>query len=119
MVKEYQKAGVDIFHISTGGEGPLGTTGTFGGPGTHAGYQVPLAREIKKALNVPVIAVRRLDDPLLANAVIGNEEADLVAVGRGMLRNPHWALEAAVQLNKETEVPRQYSFGFKRSNQSK
>jgi NADPH2 dehydrogenase len=119
LAKEYQKAGADIFHISTGGEGPLGTTGTFGGPGTHAGYQVPLAREIKKALNVPVIAVGRLDDPLLANAVIGNEEADLVAVGRGMLRNPHWALEAAVQLNKETEVPRQYLLGFKRYNQSK
>ena len=111
LAKEYQKAGVDIFHISSGGEGPLGTTGTFG---THAGYQVPLAREIKKALNVPVIAVGRLDNPLVANAVIGNEEADLVAIGRGMLRNPHWALESAVELNKETEVPRQYLYGFKR-----
>lgn len=113
LAKEYQKAGVDIFHISSGGEGPLGTTGTFGRPGTHAGYQVPLAREIKKALNVPVIAVGRLDDPALANAVIGNEEADLVAVGRGMLRNPHWALEAATKLRKETEVPKQYLYGFK------
>ncbi|WRU93623.1 hypothetical protein RYX51_11165 [Priestia filamentosa] len=88
--------------------------GAGGRPGTHAGYQVPLAREIKKALNVPVIAVGRLDEPTLANAVIGNEEADLIAVGRGMLRNPYWALEASKKLNKETEIPKQYVDGFRR-----
>ncbi|SUX82082.1 NADH-dependent flavin dehydrogenase [Priestia megaterium] len=85
-----------------------------GDPARHAGYQVPLAQEIRKALNVPVIAVGRLDDPALANAVIGNEDADLVAVGRGMLRNPHWALEAASTLKRETTVPKQYADGFRR-----
>lgn len=109
FAKKYQQAGVDMFHISSGGEGPIGSRGK---PGTHAGYQVPLARDIKNALHVPVIAVGRLDDPILANSVIGNEDADLVAVGRGMLRNPHWALEAATILNKETEVPKQYLAGF-------
>lgn len=74
--------------------------------------QVPLARAIKQALNVPVIAVGRLDEPSLANAVIGNEDADLVAVGRGMLRNPHWTLEAAYQLRKEIDFPKQYVLGF-------
>ncbi len=84
MAKQYQQVGVDIFHISSGGEGQISASGR---PGTHAAYQVPLARDIKQALGVPVIAVGRLDDPILANAVIGNEDADLVAVGRGMLRN--------------------------------
>ncbi|WP_010676980.1 NADH:flavin oxidoreductase/NADH oxidase [Bacillus timonensis] len=111
FAKEYQKAGVDMFDVSSGGEGPIGSRGR---PGTHAAYQLPLAREIKEALHVPVIAVGRLDDPVLANAVIGNEEANLVAVGRGMLRNPHWALEAAATLQKETEVPKQYVDGFRR-----
>lgn len=109
--KEYQKAGVDIFHVSSGGEGPIGGDGK---PGTHAGYQLPLAREIKEALNVPVIAVGKLEEPQLANAVIGNEEADLVAVGRGQLRNPYWTLEAAVKLNKKTNIPVQYAYGFPR-----
>lgn len=109
FAKEYQKAGVDMFHISSGGEGPIAA---FGRPGSHAAYQVPLAKEIKEALQVPVIAVGRLDEPTLANAVIGNEEADLVAVGRGLLRNPYWALEAATQLKKETQVPKQYTAGF-------
>ncbi|MBC5635234.1 NADH:flavin oxidoreductase/NADH oxidase [Ornithinibacillus sp. BX22] len=107
--KVYQEAGVDMFHVSAGGEGQIAAHGR---PGTHAAYQVPFAREIKEKLNVPVIAVGRLDEPALANAVIGNEEADLVAVGRGMLRNPYWTLEAAATLNKKNTVPTQYSPAF-------
>ncbi|PWW04787.1 2,4-dienoyl-CoA reductase-like NADH-dependent reductase (Old Yellow Enzyme family) [Paenibacillus cellulosilyticus] len=109
FAKAYQQAGVDMFDVSSGGEGPIAA---FGRPGTHAGYQVPLARAIKQALEVPVIAVGRLDDPILANAVIGNVDADLVAVGRGMLRNPYWTLEAAAGLRKETTIPTPYKFGF-------
>lgn len=109
FAKEYQQAGVDMFDVSAGGEGPITAAGR---PGTHAAYQVPLARAIRNTLDVPTIAVGRLDDPILANSVIGNEDADLVAVGRGMLRNPHWALEAATVLGKETEIPEQYIRGF-------
>lgn len=105
----YKAAGVDMFHISAGGEGPIAAAGR---PGTHVAYQVPLAREIKRHLDVPVIAVGRLDEPSLANAVIGNEDADLVAVGRAMLKNPYWTLNAAAELRKETSVPKQYSTGF-------
>ncbi|GGH86222.1 2,4-dienoyl-CoA reductase-like NADH-dependent reductase (Old Yellow Enzyme family) [Pullulanibacillus pueri] len=107
--KEYKAAGVDMFHVSAGGEGQIAAHGR---PGTHAAYQVPLARDIKHTLDVPVIAVGRLDEPALANAVIGNEEADLVAVGRGMLRNPYWTLEAAAKLNKATAYPQQYQVSF-------
>jgi 2,4-dienoyl-CoA reductase-like NADH-dependent reductase (Old Yellow Enzyme family) len=109
LSKAYREAGVDMFHVSSGGEGPILAHGR---PGTHAAYQVPMAREIRNALDVPVIAVGRLDEPALANAVIGNEEADLVAIGRGMLRNPYWALEAAVKLGKEVDYPGVYGLGF-------
>lgn len=111
LAKAYHQAGAEIFDITSGGEGQIPAMNR---PGTHAAYQVPLAREIKKALNVPVIAVGRLDDPILANAVVGMEDADLVAVGRGMLRNPYWAMEAAKQLRKLTDesVPKQYKAGF-------
>ncbi|MFJ7829255.1 NADH:flavin oxidoreductase/NADH oxidase [Peribacillus sp. NPDC097264] len=108
--KVFKEAGVDMFHVSSGGEGPIGADGR---PGTHANYQTPLAREIKKALDVPVIAVGRLEDPILANSIIGNEEADLVAVGRGMLRHPYWTLEASKTLNKQIELPKQYQLAFK------
>lgn len=108
--KAYRDAGVDLFHVSSGGEGPILAHGK---PGTHVAYQVPMARKIRNALNVPVIAVGRLDEPVLANAVIGNEDADLVAVGRGMLRNPYWTLEAATKIGKEIEIPGVYGIGFR------
>ncbi|WP_342478531.1 NADH:flavin oxidoreductase/NADH oxidase [Paenibacillus sp. FSL H7-0350] len=109
--RAYMEAGADIFHISSGGEGAVDAEN---GPGNHAAYQLPLARTIRQELNVPVIAVGRLDEAVLANAVIGNEEADLVAVGRGMLRNPYWTLEASVALRKDADIPKQYALGFPR-----
>lgn len=74
----YRKAGVDIFHVSSGGEGPIPS---FARPHVHEGYQVPLARAIKQALDVPVIAVGMLDNPILAKSIIANADADLVAIG--------------------------------------
>lgn len=109
--RAYKEAGADIFHISSGGEGAVDAEN---GPGNHAAYQLPLARTIREELNVPVIAVGRLDEAVLANAVISNEEADLVAVGRGMLRNPYWTLEAGVTLRKDADIPKQYALGFPR-----
>ncbi|WP_289141636.1 NADH:flavin oxidoreductase/NADH oxidase [uncultured Brevibacillus sp.] len=110
LCRRYKEAGVDIFHLSSGGEGPIGSGGR---PGVHPGYQVPLARAIKQALGVPVIAVGNLDDPNLAEASLGNGDTDLVAVGRGMLRDPYWALHAIKALSAdELEPPKQYSRAF-------
>ena len=114
LAKAYKEAGVDIFDISAGGEGQIVAAGR---PGTHAGYQVPYARAIKEKVNTEVIAVGRLEEVDLANSVIGNEEADLIAVGRAMFKNPYWALDAASKLNKKIEVPRQYKKGLPKNIQ--
>ncbi|GGI44297.1 oxidoreductase [Paenibacillus marchantiophytorum] len=105
LSKAYQAAGVDAFHVSSGGEGPAGQRK----PGNYPGYQVPFARQIREALQVPVIAVGMLEDPALAQSVIGNEDADLVAIARGMLRDPYWATHAAVALkSNHTSIPQPY-----------
>ncbi|RNB55663.1 NADH:flavin oxidoreductase/NADH oxidase [Brevibacillus gelatini] len=110
LCRRYKEAGVDIFHLSSGGEGPIGSGGR---PGIHPGYQLPYARAIKQALNVPVIAVGNLDDPKLAEASLGNGDTDLVAVGRGMLRDPYWALHAIQELSAdEVQPPKQYVRAF-------
>jgi 2,4-dienoyl-CoA reductase-like NADH-dependent reductase (Old Yellow Enzyme family) len=108
VCKRYKEAGVDLFHISSGGEGPAGSRK----PGNYPGYQVPMARAVKQALDVPVIAVGILDDPALAESVVANGDADLVAVGRGMLRDPYWALHAAQALGHEIKTPKQYLRAF-------
>jgi len=111
LCRAYQKEGVDMFHITSGGEGAA--VGSRGVPGVHAGYQVPLARKIKEALEVPVIAVGRLDQPDYANGVVSNGEADLIAVGRGMLKNPNWTLQAAESLGLPIAVPPALAAGFR------
>jgi NADPH2 dehydrogenase len=99
LAKRYKEAGVDMFHVSSGGEGTAGPASA--GPG----YQLDLASELKKALDMPVIAVGRLEDPVLAEEAIREEKADLVAVGRGMLRSPFWANEASIALGGEPLTP--------------
>lgn len=109
LCRRYKEAGVDIFHVSSGGEGPIGSRGR---PGIHPGYQVPFARAIRQALEVPVIAVGKLDDARVAEATLGNGDADLIAVGRGMLHDPYWAIHAIRELSGEVEIPKQYGPGF-------
>lgn len=107
--RQYKKAGVDVFHASSGGEGRPGSRR----PGNYPGYQVPFARAIKDALDVPVIAVGMLEDPQLAESVIGNEDADLIAIARGLLRDPYWAIHAAQALGVKLEdLPKQYLRAF-------
>ncbi|CAM4419558.1 NADH:flavin oxidoreductase/NADH oxidase [Paenibacillus alkaliterrae] len=107
--KQYLAAGVDVFHVSSGGEsGPSGQRK----PGNYPGYQVPMARAFKEALQVPVIAVGLLDNPKLAEATIANEDADLVAIARGMLRDPYWSLHAIQAIDKKVSPPKQYERAY-------
>jgi 2,4-dienoyl-CoA reductase-like NADH-dependent reductase (Old Yellow Enzyme family)/thioredoxin reductase len=46
------------------------------------------ADQVKKALDIPVMAVGRINDPLVANEIISNGQADLVCIGRGLLADP-------------------------------
>jgi len=109
MGSRYQEAGVDMIHVSSGGEGPVGTKRK---PGNYPGYQVPMARAIKQALDIPVIAVGKMEDPQLAEATVANGDADLVAVARGMLRDPYWAIHAIQSVKGQIELPKQYAGAF-------
>lgn len=108
MGRRYKEAGVDIFHISSGGEGPVGSRK----PGNHPGYQVPMARAFKQELNLPVIAVGNLDDPKLAEATLANGDADLIAVARGMLKDAYWAIHAIKAVSGQANPPKQYERAY-------
>lgn len=106
----YKEAGVDMFHVSTGGEGPPGKRK----PANTPGFQVPYARIFRERLGVPTIAVGMLEDYALAAKVLENGDADLVGVARGMLRDPYWAVHAIRATGGDIgeAAPRQYARAY-------
>jgi 2,4-dienoyl-CoA reductase-like NADH-dependent reductase (Old Yellow Enzyme family) len=89
---ELVKAGVTLIDVSGG---------LVGSRPDHLppGYFVPQAYAIKKAINVPVIAVGGIKTPELADSIIREGKADLVAIGRALLSDPAWAVKAAQVLS--------------------
>jgi 2,4-dienoyl-CoA reductase-like NADH-dependent reductase (Old Yellow Enzyme family) len=72
------------------------------------GYQVPLARAIRRASGLATIAVGLISDPVHADAIIGDGDADLVAIARAFLWNPRWPWHAAAKLGASAVAPCQY-----------
>jgi len=72
------------------------------------GYQVPFASAVKKAVDLPVMAVGMIIEPQQAEAIIADGHADFVMLARGMMYNPRWAWHAAHALGAETAYPAQY-----------
>ncbi len=59
-------------------------------PGPFLGY----AAAIKKAVNVPVIAVGKLDDPSLASGAVADGKCDMIALARQLICDPYWSMKA-------------------------
>ncbi len=102
-----QEAGAAVIHVTGGGpDSPtMGQCGLRKSPAkTPNAFLRHLAAEIKPAVTVPVIAVGRLDDPELAAEVLANGEADLIAIGRGLLTDPEWPHKVAEGRSAEIVV---------------
>jgi len=100
--QQLEKLGCDYVHVSSGGLSPLQNIAV--GPG----YQLPFARAIRQQVNIPVMGVGLITDPQQAEAVLEQGDADLVALGRAVLYNPHWPWQAAAALNAQVKAPSQY-----------
>ncbi|GAB3652273.1 NADH:flavin oxidoreductase/NADH oxidase [Nocardioides korecus] len=87
--------GVDLVDVSSGGNAqasiPVGP-----------GYQVPLAAGVRTA-GVPTGAVGMISEPVQAQKVLANGEADVVLLARAALRDPSWPLRAAHELGVDVE----------------
>lgn len=94
--------GVDLIDCSSGGIAP--GIRIPAGPG----YQVPFSQRIKDTVPMLTAAVGFITSPEQADQIIRNEQADLVLLGRGMLRDPYWPLTAARVLKQEIAWPNQY-----------
>ncbi|OGO03766.1 MAG: hypothetical protein A2Y91_06125 [Chloroflexi bacterium RBG_13_54_8] len=82
---ELEKVGVDIIHVSVGpsfSASPL--------PKEPMGTYAHLAEAVKRQVKIPVIAVGKINTPVVAEAILVDGKADLVAIGRQLIADPFW-----------------------------
>ncbi len=103
LVKPY----VDVLDVSTGGVVPTPP------PALFPGYQVKIAEYLKQQTGLPTITVGLITEPHHVEEILCNERADLVALGRALLREPYWVMNAARALDVPYDWPEPYQRGYK------
>ncbi len=93
--------GVDLVDCSSGGSTPQL-------PPVGPGYQVPFAEKIRREAGIATMTVGLITTPEMAEEIVRNGRADVVALGRELLRNPYWPLHAARTLGDDIAWPKQY-----------
>ncbi|WP_188611356.1 NADH:flavin oxidoreductase/NADH oxidase [Chelatococcus reniformis] len=95
LARRLKAKGVDVIDCTTGGI-------TSAAPNFYRlnqyGYQVPFAERVRAEADVMTMAVGLIIHGDQAEAILRNGQADLIAVGREMLHNPNWPMDAAQKL---------------------
>lgn len=94
--------GVDLIDCSSGGLIPNVTIPV------KKKYQVPFSEKIRSEAGIMTAAVGLITTPEEAEEVLQKEQADMIFLGREMLRNPYFPMEAASKLDGELEWAKQY-----------
>ena len=100
MLNLVKDRGIDIVHVSSGAVTPTP-------PRVYPCYQIGFAAVIKDLTGLPVIGGGLVTNPREARQII-KTGIDLVFLGRELLRNPYWPLQAARELGEPAQWPRQY-----------
>ncbi len=98
--------GVDLVDVSSGGLSPLQNIANLG-----PGYQVAFAERIRREAGIATGAVGLITSPELADSIVRTGQADVVLLGRELLRNPYFPLAAAHRLGREVAWPEPYVRG--------
>jgi 2,4-dienoyl-CoA reductase-like NADH-dependent reductase (Old Yellow Enzyme family) len=99
LARELKAVGVDVIDCSAGGilarpvsSAPIGY-----------GYQVPFAQTLREQAGIQTMAVGLIVHHEHAEAILQEGRADLIAIGREMLYNPNWALDAARKMGVDVD----------------
>jgi 2,4-dienoyl-CoA reductase-like NADH-dependent reductase (Old Yellow Enzyme family) len=103
-----REIGVDLIDVSSGAIVPNVKIPV--GPG----YQVPFARRIRHESGIKTGAVGMINDPVQARSIVTGGDADIVLLGRELLREPYWVLKAQEQMGLEPNWPIPYGYAVKR-----
>ena len=102
FARALEARGCAAIHLSSGGLTPAQRIPV--GPS----YQVPLARAVKAATTMPVVAVGLITAYEQAEAIVATGDADLIALARAILYDPRWPWHAAAHLGARVRAPNQY-----------
>lgn len=106
VAKAFVKAGADIIHVSAG------QTSAEARPVYGRMFQTPFSDRIRNEAGIPTIAVGNIVTADQVNGIIAAGRADLCALARPHLSDPHWTLHAAAELGYEAQYwPPQYLTG--------
>lgn len=96
---ELEKMGVAALHVDAG----CYETSWWPHPPQYQqpGCMADLAAKVKQVVNLPVIAVGRLQYPDTAEQVLSDGKADFIAIGRGLLADPAWVRKVSDGRNDE------------------
>lgn len=95
-----EKASVDVLDISVGSIAEEGFS-SIPGPDRAPGTFVHLAAAVKAKVKVPVIGVGRINSPNLAESILMEGKADLIAIGRQLIADPLWPEKVASNRTEE------------------
>ena len=102
FAREARRLGVDLVDCSSGGMHPRAEVPTA------PGYQVPFAERVRSEAGIATAAVGLITRPHHAEEIVASGRADLVLLGREMLRDPHWPLRASFALGVPLSGPCPY-----------
>jgi 2,4-dienoyl-CoA reductase-like NADH-dependent reductase (Old Yellow Enzyme family)/thioredoxin reductase len=95
FAKKLEEMGVHVIHVSAGlSETLLAMNRVVPPMSFPRGRLIDYSEQIKNAVRIPVIVAQRINTPELADEVIREGKADLVATGRALIADPYWPLKA-------------------------
>jgi 2,4-dienoyl-CoA reductase-like NADH-dependent reductase (Old Yellow Enzyme family) len=110
LAKTLKGKGVDVIDCSSGG---ITDAAPILGKEIKYSYQVPLSEYVRKHAGIMTMAVGLIIHGDQAEQILRDGQADLIAVGREILNNPNWPMDAALKLGVEgpfRNVPPQFGY---------
>ncbi len=97
-----KEQGVDLIDVSSGALVPVP-------PKVYPGYQVPFSEQLRREAGIATGAVGLITEAEQAEEILQSGRADLIFLGRALLRDPYWPRTAAKRLGVQLEPPKSYT----------
>jgi 2,4-dienoyl-CoA reductase-like NADH-dependent reductase (Old Yellow Enzyme family) len=111
LSRHLKEKGADVVDCSSGGL--LAFSPKDSERSRRYGYQVPYAEKIRREAGIMTMSVGHIVHADQAEAILQEGRSDLVALGRELLYNPNWPMDAAQKLSADPDfalLPAQYSY---------